>query len=69
MIRNSLANADVVLIPGSDPLEKEMAIHSRILAWEIPWVEVPGGLQSTGSKRVRYDLATPPPTHFFLQPD
>ena len=46
MIRNSLANADVVLIPGSDPLEKEMAIHSRILAWEIPWVEVPGGLHT-----------------------
>ena len=32
-----------------DPLEKEMAIHSRILAREIPWTEEPGGLQSTGS--------------------
>ena len=32
-----------------DPLEKEMATHSSILAWEIPWAEDPGGLQSTGS--------------------
>ena len=31
-----------------DPLEKEMATHSSILAWRIPWVEEPGGLQSTG---------------------
>ena len=35
-----------------DPLEKEMAIHSSILAWRIPWTEEPGGLQSTGSQRV-----------------
>ena len=33
-----------------DPLEKEMATHSSILAWEIPWTEEPGGLQSTGSQ-------------------
>ena len=38
-----------------DPLEKEMATHSRILAWRIPWTEQPGGLQSTGSQRVRHD--------------
>ena len=31
-----------------DPLEKEMATHSSILAWKIPWTEEPGGLQSTG---------------------
>ena len=31
-----------------DPLEKEMATHSRILAWRVPWMEEPGGLQSTG---------------------
>ena len=36
--------------------EKEMAPHSSILAWEIPWTEKPGGLQSVGSQRVRYDL-------------
>ena len=41
-----------------DPLEKEMATHSSILAWEIPWTEEPGGLQSMGSQRVRYSLAT-----------
>ena len=33
-----------------DPLEKEMATHSSVLAWEIPWTEEPGGLQSTGSQ-------------------
>ena len=47
---------DVGSIPGSeDPLEKEMATHSSILAWEIPWTEDPGGLQSMGSHRVRHD--------------
>ena len=35
-----------------------MATHSSILAWEIPWTEEPGGLQSTGSQRVRHNLAT-----------
>ena len=34
-----------------DPLEKAMAIHSSILAWEIPWTEKPGGLQSMGSQK------------------
>ena len=34
-----------------DPLEKEMAIHSRILAWDIPWTKEPGGLRSLGSQR------------------
>ena len=38
-----------------DPLEKKMATHSSILAWEIPWTEEPGRLQSTGSQRVRHD--------------
>ena len=37
-----------------DPLEKEMATHSSILAWEIPWME-PGRLQSIGSQRVGHD--------------
>ena len=37
-----------------DPLEKEVATHSSILAWRIPWTEEPGGLQSTGSQRVRH---------------
>ena len=38
-----------------DPLEKEMATHSSTLAWEIPWTEKPGRLQSTGSQRVGHD--------------
>ena len=38
-----------------DPLEKEMATHSSILAWRIPWTEEPGGLQSTGSQGVGHD--------------
>ena len=38
-----------------DPLEKEMEIHSSILAWRIPWTEEPGGLQSMGSQRVGHD--------------
>ena len=37
------------------PLEKEMATHSSILAWRIPWTEEPGGLQSTGLQRVGHD--------------
>ena len=37
---------------GEDPLEEEMATHSNLLAWEIPWTEEPGGLQSMGSQRV-----------------
>ena len=42
------------------PLEKEMATHSSILAWEVPWIEEPGGLQSMGLQRARYSLATKP---------
>ena len=38
-----------------DPLEKEMAIHSRTVAWKIPWTEEPGRLQSMGSQRVGHD--------------
>ena len=38
-----------------DPLKKEMATHSSILAWRIPWTEEPGGLQSMGSQRVGHD--------------
>ena len=41
-----------------DPLEKEMATHSNILAWRIPWMEEPCRLQSMGSLRVRHDWVT-----------
>ena len=40
-----------------EPLEKESATHSSILAWKIPWTEAPSGLQSEGSQRVRHDWA------------
>ena len=40
-----------------DPLEEEMAAHSSILAWKIPWTEEPGGLQYTGLQRVGHDWA------------
>jgi len=40
---------------GEDPLEKEMATHSSILAWKIPWTEEPARLQSMGSQRVGLD--------------
>ena len=43
------------LMTGIDPLEKEMATHSSILAWKIPWVEESGSLQSMGSQRVGHD--------------
>ena len=47
--------------PGQeDLLEKEMTIHSSILAWEIPWTEEPGELESMGSQKIGYDLATKP---------
>ena len=41
-----------------DYLEKDRAAQSSIHAWEIPWTEEPGGLQSTGSQRVRHNLVT-----------
>ena len=51
-----------------DPLEKELAAHSSILAWKIPWTEEPGGLQSMGHKRVGHDLVTKQQQqHVYLQ--
>ena len=43
---------------AQDPLEEEMAAHSTVLAWRLPWTEEPGGLQSTGSQRVGHDRVT-----------
>ena len=56
VVKNPPANAGDIrdacsLLVVEDPLEKEMAIHSSILAWRIPWTEEPGGLQSIGSHR------------------
>ena len=57
MVKKSPADArDPGSIPGSGrSLEEEMAAHSRILAWEIPWAEEPGGLQSIGSERAGHN--------------
>ena len=46
------------ILGSGNPLEVEMAKHSSILAWKIPWTEEPGGLQSMGLKRVRYNWVT-----------
>ena len=53
----SVQEMRVGFLSGEDPLEKEMATHSSILAWRIPWTEDPGRLQSTGLQRVRHDWA------------
>ena len=63
VVKNPPASAgdirDVGLIPGSGrSLEEEMVTHSRILAWEIPWTEEPGELQSMGSQRAGHDCMT-----------
>ena len=60
MVKNLPAKAGdwVQSLIWDDPLEKEMATHSSILAWEIPWTEEPGRLQSIGSQRLRHDLTT-----------
>ena len=52
LVKNPLAmqKTQVHSLGGEDPLEKEMATHSSILAWRIPWTEEPGGLQSMGSQ-------------------
>ena len=59
-MKNPPANAGHAGVAGSIPesgrsLEKEMATHSNILAWEIPWTEKPGGLQPMASQRVGHD--------------
>ena len=53
MVKNPLVMQEIWVgsLGGEDPLEKEMAPHSTILAWEIPWTEEPGGLQSMGSQK------------------
>ena len=62
-IKNPPANAggvgSIIQSMGQgDPLETEMATHSSILIWEIPWTEETGGLHPWGCKRIRHNLAT-----------
>ena len=49
-----------MVLGREDPLEKEMASHSSVPAWKIPWTEQPGGLQSIGSQRVAHTLSLKP---------
>ena len=55
MVKNlpTVQETEVRSLGWKDPLEKEMATHSSILAWRIPWTEEPSGLQSMGPQRVR----------------
>ena len=57
MVKNlpAVQETRVQSLDREDPLEKEMATHFTILAWEIPWIEEPGRLQSMGSQRVEHD--------------
>ena len=63
-VKNLLAMLEtwVQSLGQEDPLEEEIATHSSILAWRIPWTEEPGGLRSRGSQRVVHDKGTI--THF-----
>ena len=60
MVKNLPAMQETLVqsLDQEDPLEKEMTTHSSILAWEIPWMEEPGELQSMGLQRVGHDWAT-----------
>ena len=51
----AMQETQVQFLGQEDPLEKEMAAHSSILAWRIPWMGEPGRLQSMGSRRIRHD--------------
>ena len=57
----SMQKMQVWSLGQENPLEKEMATHSSIFLWKIPWTEEPGGLQSVVSQRVRHDYVTKPP--------
>ena len=57
MVKNlpAVQETEVQSLGQEDPMEKEMATHSSILAWRIPWTEEPGRLQSTGLQRVGHN--------------
>ena len=59
MVKNPPAMQEtwVEALGQEDPLEEEMATHSNIFAWEIPWTEEPGGLQSMGSQKSQTQLS------------
>jgi len=58
VVKNPPANTGEIRVQSlgrEDPLEEEMATHSSIIAWRIPWTDEPGRLQSMGSQRVGHD--------------
>ena len=57
MVKNlpAMQETRIQSLGRDDPLEEGIATHSSILAWRIPWMEEPGGLQSMGPQRVRHD--------------
>ena len=65
MVKNlpAIQETQVKFLGWEDPLEKGMATHSSLLAWEIPWREEPGRLQSKGSQRVGHNRVTNTHTH------
>ena len=60
MVKNLsiIQETQIQSLGGEDPLEKKMATHSSILAWEISWTEKPGRLESVGLQRIGHDLVT-----------
>ena len=64
-VKNLPATQEMQVQPlgREDPLKEEMTTHFSILAWEIPWTEEPGGLQSMGSERLRHDRSDEVCTH------
>ena len=70
MVKNlpAMQETQVQSLGQEGPMKKEMATHSSILAWRIPWrEEIGGGLQSIGSQRVGYNSATNTHTHIHTQ--
>ena len=69
MVAQRVENLPAMIIQSlalEDPVEKGTVTHSSILAWETPWTEEPGGLQSMGSQKVRHYLATKQKQHSLL---
>ena len=63
----AMQETQVRFLGWEDPLKEEMATNYSILAWRIPWTEEPGSLQSMGSTRVGYDLATQPTNQLTME--
>ena len=59
MVKNmpAMQEMQVRFLGQEDPLEEDMATHSGILAWRVPWTEQPGGLRSIGLQRVKHDCS------------